>query len=103
MSALEEAELLASRDFALDVELGSGIIADQYDCEAGANTGRSEQPDFVTQFGEKSVRRIFWPSRVRAVIPGSLSSPKESSMVDDSTGVRERGVVGQGDRGPLFL
>ena len=50
-----EAELLAGRDFAFNVELRGRIFSDEYCREAWANAGRSKQPDFVTQLGENLV------------------------------------------------
>src|SRR6202030_4497816 len=43
-----ETELLASRDFALNVELRGGIFSGEDRGEAGADAGRGEQADFLT-------------------------------------------------------
>jgi len=50
-----EAELFAGGDFAFDVELRSGIFADEDGSEAGTNASGRKQPYFIAQFGEDLV------------------------------------------------
>ena len=47
-----QTEFFASRDFALYVELRSGILADENRSKARPHAGRREKPDFVFQFGD---------------------------------------------------
>src|SRR6266404_1861085 len=54
-----EANLLASGDFAFDVELRSGIFAHENGGKAGAHACRGKDSDFISQLGENLVADDF--------------------------------------------
>ncbi len=53
-----EADLFAGGDFAFDVELRSGIFADEDRGEAGANACGGEEADFIFQLSEDLVANL---------------------------------------------